>query len=820
MQPADDATESALAAGERTTTHTTRLGGKDVSAQVQSWQVERSYATDLPAAMRAFSGSSAAQLQVQLSGTAGRPAPEMYSPWAPRSTADVVRPGQSVVHESGVGGARLPAFRGTVRTRSASSGTDSVQVTALDGAERLRGPAVLPKPDAGFRLSRPMSSATWCVSELLRQGGLYACPPPRHPDFEEGKPLTLLYASLHGGFSVPYGQPASVPAAKDYVFSRAAAPHEMALVPKSGELTASWTPRSRITVPGTATAPCRILAELWVNNAVSYGDIDPDPDPAAVKPTNSDKVVLQLELNRNGATTGQLKLEVDFAGEWVRLVSMDDSATGGWFSQWSWRGETQRGYLGLKGVWHIGAYFECTSTGTTIQPRLTAPDGTQLIGGVSVLDQATAIQKPAELQAITLITEMPTECVQVTSGVSGMPEQNEFTQTGTAYGWTKNVELDDVVLPLYTLPRVTGSQWEVISQIAKASMSTAEIDERGVFRWKNYSRFALRPTTADLTLTSVREIASLTATEEIDACRNYCVQPYKDWTGITAAVGTTLTDQAVRAIAASGTTTVKYLLSDDEYDIDPPTTDDDTIITPGTNVRFATTAAGTTAVKGMVDLMVRREDGYLVVRFSNRDTRTLYTATKTGTPSFYLETRKPSADPVERQAIALLAPTASAPDPDGVASERFYGRQEYTAESTDWVQDAGVALALARAMRAAGVLPVPVIGDVDVLYDPRIQLGDVVRVVDTTGAALNTLAWVVGIRTSAAADGGVQQTLTLRGVDAGALPADSGLTPDAPSSPVAVALATYASVTSAFPTLAALTASGLTWGEIKESAHV
>ncbi|WP_162948542.1 hypothetical protein, partial [Streptomyces europaeiscabiei] len=119
MQQADDATEAALAAGERTTTHTTRLGGKDVSAQVQSWQLERSYATDLPAAMRAFSGSSAAQLQVQLSGKDGVSAPELYAPWALRATGDIARPGQSVVHRGGVGATTLPAFRGTGRSRSA-----------------------------------------------------------------------------------------------------------------------------------------------------------------------------------------------------------------------------------------------------------------------------------------------------------------------------------------------------------------------------------------------------------------------------------------------------------------------------------------------------------------------------------------------------------------------------------------------------------------------------------------------------------------------------------------------------------------------------
>ncbi|MET8025193.1 hypothetical protein [Streptomyces avermitilis] len=790
MQQADETSEAALAAGERTTSHTTRLGGKDVSAQVQSWQVERSYATDLPVAMRAFSGSSAAQCQIGLSGTGDRSAPELYSPWAARATSDIARPGQSVVHESGVSTSTLPAFRGTVRSRSAASGTDSVQVTALDGAERLRGPAGLPKPYAGFLWSRPVSSATWCVSELLRQGGLYACPPARYPDFAEGKPLTLVYASLHGGFSTPYGQPEIVPDPSSYTFRRDGAPHEMAFVPKSKGVTASWFPRSRITVPGN-----RIFTEAWVNNAVGYGD----------------RVVLQLELNRTGATVGYLKLEVDFAEGWVRITSSDSS--GGWFFQWNWSAVRS-----LRGVWHIGAYYDTTSSGTTVyptvQPRLTAPDGTQLLGGAVTFSESAALQKSSELGQLTLITDMPTECVQVTSGLSAAPTQAEFTQAGL---WTKSVELDDVILPLFSLPRVSGSQWEVISQMAKASMSTAELDERGIFRWRNYTRFAQKPTAPDLTLTTVREIASLTATEEIDACRNYCVQPYKDWTGIKAASGTTYTDEAVRTIPASGTTTVKYLLSDEEYDISPPGTDDDTGVTPGTNVRFATTKAGTTAVKGAVDLMVRREDGYLVVRFSNRSTQTLYTAKTDGTPSFYLQTLKPTADPVDRNAIALLESTD---DADGVASEKFYGRQEYTAESTDWVQDASTAAALAKAMRTAGVLPVPVIGDVDVLYDPRIQLGDVVRVVDTSGAALNTLAWVVGIRTSATADGGVQQTLTLRGVDPGDNPADAGLTPDAPSKPATVTYATYASVAAAFPTLAALTASGLTWGKIKESAYV
>ncbi|MFD3925811.1 hypothetical protein [Streptomyces sp. NPDC058614] len=791
MQQADDTTETALAAGERTTAHTTRLGGKDVSAQVQSWQVERSYATDLPAAMRAFSGSSAAQLQVQLSGTGGVSAPELYAPWALRGTGDIARPGQSVVHQGGVGTTVLPTFRGTIRSRSAQAGSDSVQITALDGAERLRGPALLPKPYAGFRLGRPVASATWCVDELLRQAGIHSAPPPRYPEFVAGQPLTLVHASLHGGFATSYGQPELLPAPADYTWTRDGAPHEMALLPGPAEateattVTASWFPRSRVTVPGS-----RLFVEARVNCAIG----------------SDDTFRMELVLDRTGGTTGTLSLEVDFA---TGRVQMGSGTTGGDFLNvfLDWPAVQT-----LKGVWHIGAFFDCVSTGNTVyptvQPRLIGPDGTVLEWAPYQITHAYGLQPVAELRELKLVTGVAVEGVQLTSGLSAFPSGSAFTQAGT---WTKGAELDDAILPLHAVPRVSGSQWEVIGQIAKAAMSTAEFDERGVFRWRNYTRFRTTPTEADLSLTSVREIASLTLTEEIDACRNYVVQPAKVFENFGVDAGTTYTDTTVRSIPANGTLTVSYVMAEEEFDIGPPGTDDDSVTTAGSQVRFATTKAGTTAVKGAVDVLTRREDGYLVVRFTNRTSGTLYTATKDGLPSVYLMTLKPKADPVERSATAYVA---------GTASEKYYGRQEHTGETTDWIQDLASAQAIADALYNAGLYPVPVIGDVEVLYDPRIQLGDVVQLTDTSGTRLNTLAWVVGISTAESADGGVRQTLTLRGTRTNGTPADTGLTPDAAADPATVTLSLYSAVQSAFPTLAALTASGFTWGEIKESEYV
>ncbi|WP_445278111.1 hypothetical protein, partial [Streptomyces sp. DSM 41033] len=129
------------------------------------------------------SGVSSAQLDLSLTGTGGKSAPALYGPWAPRQTADAVRPGQSVVHGWGISGMVPDAFRGTVRSRSAESGTDLVHVSALDGAERLRQPARVPRPDGAFSSGASWAnwaaSPVWVVDHLLRAAGIHTAPPPR-----------------------------------------------------------------------------------------------------------------------------------------------------------------------------------------------------------------------------------------------------------------------------------------------------------------------------------------------------------------------------------------------------------------------------------------------------------------------------------------------------------------------------------------------------------------------------------------------------------------------------------------------------------------
>jgi hypothetical protein len=343
----------------------------------------------------------------------------------------------------------------------------------------------------------------------------------------------------------------------------------------------------------------------------------------------------------------------------------------------------------------------------------------------------------------------------------------------------------------------------VISEIAKAAYSTAEFDEMGVFRWRNHTRFLNPPTAAQRTITTVGDIASITVSEEIDACRNYCVVPYQDWTGITAVANpNAFVDSQVRTIPPGGTITVTYTMDEQEFDVGPPLVDDDQFQNGGSALRFSDSLAGTGAVKGRVETQISRSDGTMTLTLRSWSPNPVFTANKSGQPSIHITTEKPSADPVLRVAVA-----------QDQTSQQKYGLQQYTADASDWVQDQATAASLAAMLNTAGKYPVPLFSNVQVLYDPRLQLGDVVELVDYSGAYLDTLAWVVGITVEAANDGTVTQTLTLRGTSYNADPVTPvTLHPDPAVDPLATTThPKYSDVKSGYPTYGDITAKGLNY---------
>ncbi|MFJ4796952.1 hypothetical protein [Kitasatospora purpeofusca] len=744
MQQANAALTTALRSGERTAKHTSRLGGVEVGPQIQSWALDTAYGTDLPDAMRAWSGSASAQLELSLGGARGLPAPALYGPWAPHATADIARPGQSVVHGWGLGEGVLAAFRGSIRARSAQSGTDTVRITALDGSERLRMPAQLPRPSGGIDPAASgiaatdwVASATWCVDHLLRNAGLHTSPPPR--------PGCTLYASYHGGAAANIGT----------LYT----------------LTGGWKSWDHPTPPFTAAARGPATGQAVARYVPTVRSVNRNLAGAGYwlecyfDTTGPASANQRARLEVHWSTAGQdwrTALHIDWTNRQVKATSGTTNTVPEDNPQVNWNPPEM--VTEKAGRWHVGFWVTVADNGTTtVEFRLTGPSGVTIVGLPTAIPQISL--PPGAIQDVSVVLgDLAVEALAFTP-LSAIP--TNLTQDGM---WTRGAVLDTPAYPLTVVPVVSGSAWDVITAIAKATVSTAEFDHAGMFRWRNGSRWTTAPTVPDLTVSSARELASLTVTEEIDACRNWIRVRWQRWNRVKAASGYTESPMII-PLPPGQVVNVSWVSGEDQLDAMPPVTRENEV---QNGIRFTATnfdAAG--AVFGAVDVGITRTDGLTTMTLRNRSASTVYCRSKTATLGFSYSVLTPAL------------PTDNGPEDTWVTSQnaesqQTYGRQAFDHDAGGWVQDVTSAATLASSLLNAGRLPIPLLGDVEILPDPRVRLGDVVRVIDRTGAQLDTLAWVVGSRL-AGGDGAVKQTLTLRGTASPGFPTDTGLTPDPPT---------------------------------------
>ncbi|NKE55443.1 hypothetical protein FXN61_00815 [Lentzea sp. PSKA42] len=671
--------------------------------------------------MRAANGSASAELRMTLSGSDDKTAAQLWSPYAPHATADIARPRQSVTHGWGVAGEALPSFRGMVRDRSASSATGVVDLSALDGAERLRDAARLPA--AVSANTTPIASGVWVVDHLLRNAGIHTSPPPR--------PGCILYASMHGGLAPNIGF------YRDHVLNlldwrRDLAPWEIAPFPGWGQYSARWDPRTRTTVPGSS-----LLSEFWVDN------------------TNLGSVGATVRLNlffQADAQTNNVRFSVDFINGTITLGTDGTSAS------------ITTSRLQTKGRWHCGVYWVFQSFGI--------PRGYFFMSGPNapdpfyMLDMGNFPTMPAtQLNYVELVAGLPVEAVQVST-------MNTFINTKEDWEppWQRGAVLDHVGSQLNAIPPTQGSAWEVITAIAKAEQATAEFDELGIFRWRNNSRFT-SPGTPAATVTSAREIASLRVSEAIDSVRNVIDVPYSVYTA--GATSTRFTETEPKWIPAFGTLVLRYDYDSSEYDSPPPIVYVNNPPSNTSRVRFSFQSNGANGVHGAVESTTERDGDQLIITFRNRTGNDLFLTTNTGTPSVSIAAIKLASGSPQRFSIRRY---------DQNSRDR-YGSQVYVVPSTPWLQMSSAAGRVADYLLAVAASPLPILGDVEILPDPRLQLGDLVRVVDDVGAALSTPAWIVGNKMSGDGTGRIRQVLTLRATTSPGPPVDAGLTPDAQVDP-------------------------------------
>jgi hypothetical protein len=154
--------------------------------------------------------------------------------------------------------------------------------------------------------------------------------------------------------------------------------------------------------------------------------------------------------------------------------------------------------------------------------------------------------------------------------------------------------------------------------------------------------------------------------------------------------------------------------------------------------------------------VTRYSGASFLIRVRNNSTKTAYIATaKTGTDTVSIVGRKVTFGTYETERTPEYAAGLH-------PSIRKYGLQKLDLPTSGWVQQPRVADSLVSRIVYDLYLPVPMLREVEIVGDPRLQLGDRVRVVDPEGLALDGHFWIVGIRETFSRSGYRQQITARR----------------------------------------------------------
>lgn len=177
----------------------------DLSEWVEEVEVERSRTSELPAEVGLIDGYTSAEATVTLQGRRrdGGHAVDELSPWnesaelygVPKVTADLQADLGLATSEGEV---LLRQFTGPMRSLTADYQKRTVEVSALDPAENLRAIVTLPAGsmtrttfEANPRGYPWTTNTQWALDYVLRRNEVYASPPP--PPFG-----TIFAATMHG----------------------------------------------------------------------------------------------------------------------------------------------------------------------------------------------------------------------------------------------------------------------------------------------------------------------------------------------------------------------------------------------------------------------------------------------------------------------------------------------------------------------------------------------------------------------------------------------------------------------------------------------
>lgn len=714
----------------------------DLTPWLESVEVERSLTSDLPVEAGLVDGFASAEATVVLSGRrpSGEHAADALSAYDessplygdPLVTSDL----QIDLGLATADGPRLlRQFTGPIRSVAADHVARTVEVAALDPADRIRALVTLPNGSLTRATYRDepraypwTTNSQWVIDFLLRRNGVFASPAP-HPD-------AVFSATLHGSHIAEIAaqsfNPRSEELAGPYPGSWfEVADHPFGMLHPRGD----WEVAPSCQHVAAGPLPLGVGEGVGFSAWAKYGEwaegtTDRGGDRRLVFINLAEGVWIEAGLTGEG-------------GVYSRFQNGDDGNTVA----------LSPDNIGPEEWRFVGVHVAFTDFDRF--------DFILNIGGNIWILSDVEIDSPVELVDLhaspRVSVYQPVQVSNVAVWSAPLPPSGAWP----GQNHTSEADLDPGLNELTYLPEVTAEDsWEVLQDVVNAEFGVLGFDEWGRFFFRARDSTAADVGTVERTFHTSASIKELASEVNSDTIRNAI--GWSSQNGFVAADNEIIYESEDRAeFHTIGGVTL--------FDIPIPPL---TLIPLTAEVPHLTAAQweafdetivwGYAASFNVDNAEVPNDQGLIRVEWD-------LIGPRLGRLTVYNNTRQrvnfalPGSD---GEARLRLYGTPIALEPE-VVGERvrpgsiaLHGERGFKLPASPWRQLAAPQNAVAGSLLGQLATPIPVIEDVPVIGDPRLQIGDTVRLVDRD--RLQVRATVVKINRGYGATDGLADTISVR----------------------------------------------------------
>lgn len=647
----------------------------------------------------------------------------------------------------------VPLFTGRSLGVDVSARARRATFTALDNREFMRTaavdddlpPAVIaesPEVHSGETLPYfPGLEATWIVSycfawcrfdnsigisygEGPRAGvGFFASPNVR--------PATMLHLPCHGSLTPFIGFTL-------YAYSASQAGQTSRVLFDRGPYVASTYPAPATPGKIDGKFSCILNSSCWTSGGGHAGRIE-----YQVKLNTAGASTVTLGVAENDATATQYAyLNVTAAGVLTLLLG----ATSGGVTR-TVVGPT----LPSDGAWHwVGCHWDSRTGSATFRV-----DSTNTVVGFTTFTNGT-ITDISSNAFLTLTDGAQVAEVQVAGGFAWSPGfgDGDIVVATDPFAWenfTPTAFIDRSENVMDGMPPVdAGSDvWQLVTQLAEAEFAAVYFDADGYPHYRTrYSDVTDAGIATQRTLSVLNALRDVDYASGLDQLAN---QIRTSWTPIATTLdGVAWRPSSPLRVPANSTVTVRATLNG--------------VVLPTAASNFTFTNANTkpdgsgTAGIGNITMGGSVSGSSILVQFTNNNNFDVYIVDPTGQPATQIVTSWMSAGTVTYGTTWQ--------DDDSV---RRHGPQPLSSglPATRWRQREASSDNIALILLSDLAEPRPVLQNIKVVGDPRLQIGDVVRFVDPDGLGLDDTFRLVGISPQYTPNDGFTQALVARSTGCG-----------------------------------------------------